>query len=138
MIKYIAFIAVSLIFIVCFNFTNTNQQIQPIEESAKRGEMIYEDFCMNCHLPNGKGVSSIYPPLANSDYLKTKRAESIKSIKYGLSGAITVNGEIYNSVMAPLGLTNKEIADVMNYITSSWGNKNTIIITEEEVSKIQP
>ncbi|RIA09125.1 cytochrome c [Flavobacteriaceae bacterium MAR_2010_72] len=114
------------------------QELQKFKESAERGAIIYKDFCMVCHLPDGNGVSGVYPPLANSDYLKTKRAKSIKSIKYGLSGEIKVNGETYNSIMAPLGLTDKEIADVMNYITTSWGNKNTQMITEAEVSKIQP
>ena len=31
----------------------------------------------------------------------------------------------------------EEIADVMNYITNSWGNKNDKMITSEEVSKIK-
>lgn len=39
--------------------------------------------------------------------------------------------------MASQGLTNREIANVMNYITNSWGNKNTTLITEEEVSKVE-
>jgi mono/diheme cytochrome c family protein len=54
-----------------------------------------------------------------------------------MSGEITVNGTKYNTPMDALGLTNKEVADVMNYITNTWGNKNDKIITEDEVSKIQ-
>ena len=88
-------------------------------------------------MANGKGVPKVFPPLAKSDYLKNYRIESIKAIKYGLSGEITVNGEKYNTAMASQGLTNKEIAAVMNYITNSWGNKNTSLITEEEVSKVE-
>nr|WP_299336903.1 cytochrome c [uncultured Psychroserpens sp.] len=103
----------------------------------ERGKIIYTDFCVTCHLPNGKGVPKAFPPLAKSDYLMNNREESIKSIKYGQSGEITVNGEIYNNVMAPLGLEDDEIADVMNYITNSWGNSNDKLITEEEVSKIE-
>ena len=95
------------------------------------------DFCIQCHMANGKGVPKVFPPLAKSDYLKNYRIESIKAIKYGLSGEITVNGEKYNTAMASQGLTNKEIAAVMNYITNSWGNKNTSLITEEEVSKVE-
>jgi hypothetical protein len=40
--------------------------------------------------------------------------------------------------MSPLGLEDDEIADVMNYITNSWGNANDKLITESEVSKIEP
>ena len=39
--------------------------------------------------------------------------------------------------MVAMGLSDDEVADVMNYITNSWGNKNDKIITEEEVSKIK-
>ena len=72
-----------------------------------------------------------------SDYLKDNRELSIKSIKYGQKGEITVNGVIYNGVMAPMGLTDEEVADVMNYITNAWGNTNNKMITVEEVSQIQ-
>lgn len=101
------------------------------------GKSVYLDNCISCHLPSGKGVPKAFPPLANSDFLENNRQASIHAIKYGLSGEITVNNELYNSVMAPLGLTDKEIADVMNYITNSWGNTNNNEITEKEVSEIQ-
>lgn len=121
----------------CNDSPKTVNQNPKLQESIQRGEAVYSDLCITCHLPDGKGVPKVFPPLADSDYLKNKRTESIKAIKYGLSGEITVNGLKYNTPMAALGLTNKEVADVMNYITNSWGNKNDKIITEDEVSKIQ-
>jgi transcriptional antiterminator len=39
--------------------------------------------------------------------------------------------------MANLGLTDEEVAYVMNYITNSWGNKNDKLVTEKEVSEIK-
>lgn len=115
-----------------------NQQDPMLKKSMTRGKTVYTDFCISCHLPNGKGVPRAFPPLANSDYLMNNRMESIKAIKFGQSGEIVVNGQTYNSVMSPLGLENDEIADVMNYITNSWGNSNEKLITEDEVSKIEP
>jgi len=108
-----------------------------LEESIKRGANVYADFCFSCHLPNGKGVANVYPPLAGSDYLKNNQPESIKAIKYGLSGKIEVNGKTYVGVMSPMGLENDEIADVMNYINNSWDNAFGTLITEEQVSKIE-
>lgn len=113
------------------------RQDSELSESIARGEIIYTDFCMSCHLPNGQGVANVYPPLANSDYLKNKQTESIKAIKYGLSGEIKVNGTTYNNVMSPMGLEDDEIADVMNYINNSWGNDYAKLITEAQVSKIE-
>lgn len=113
------------------------EQTDLLKESIKRGSDIYTDFCINCHLPDGEGVENVYPPLAKSDYLMNNRLKSIRGIKYGQDGEIVVNGKTYNGYMAPLGLSDAEVADVMNYITNSWGNKNDKIVTEEEVSNIK-
>jgi len=112
-------------------------QGKELQESITRGNDIYSDFCMSCHLPNGKGVKNTYPPLANSDYLKNNRDASIKGLKYGLKGEIIVNGNKYNNYMAPMGLGNDEIADVMNYINHSWGNEYGKIVIEKEVREIK-
>lgn len=112
-------------------------QTPELEESMKRGAVVYEDFCMNCHMTEGEGVPDTFPPLAGADYLMKKRQESIKAVKYGLSGEITVNGKTYNGAMAALGLSDNEVADVMNYILNSWGNKDGKIVTPAEVSKIE-
>ena len=65
-----------------------------------------------------------------------KRIESIKAVKYGLSGPIVVNGVNYNLNMENMGLDNQEIADVMNYILNSWGNKSEKSVTEKEVDEV--
>lgn len=116
----------------------SNNQNPELIESIKRGAVVYEGFCMQCHMPDGKGEPKSFPPLDNSDYLMNKRNESIRAIKFGLSGKIIVNGETYNTSMAALGLMDDEVADVMNFISNSWSNKNAKMITVDEVSKIQP
>tara|TARA_B110000003_G_C16372726_1_gene427207 strand:+ start:127 stop:558 length:432 start_codon:yes stop_codon:yes gene_type:complete len=123
-----------------YNYSNNSSyeiaQSKVLKESIKRGNAVYSDFCINCHLPNGEGVRNIYPPLANSDYLKANRRTSIKGLKYGLKGEITVNGLQYNKYMPPMGLSANEISDVMNYTNHSWGNKYGKIVTTEEVTEI--
>ena len=111
-------------------------QNKPLERSIADGKEIYQDFCLQCHLDTGKGVSGVFPPLAQSDYLLNDIDLSIKGIKYGMSGPITVNGEQYNGVMQNQGLDDVEIADVMNYVINSWGNKSKEVITPERVASI--
>ena len=106
-------------------------------ESFKRGKMVYDDFCVTCHLPSGKGIPGNFPPLDGSDWLTKKRTESIHAIKYGLQGPITVNGEKYNNVMVSMGLTDQEVADVMNYINNSWSNAIKKPVTLEEVKAVK-
>ena len=111
-------------------------QNKPLEQSIADGKEIYQDFCLQCHLDTGKGVSGVFPPLAQSDYLLNDIDLSIRGIKYGMSGPITVNGEQYNGVMQNQGLDDVEIADVMNYVINSWGNKSKEVITPERVASI--
>ena len=115
----------------------SQSQSKELKESIKRGNTVYSDFCVSCHLPSGNGVNKIYPPLANSDYLEANRYASIKGLKFGLKGKIKVNGVEYNKYMPPMGLSAEEIADVMNYMNHSWGNTFGKIVTVVEVSAIK-
>jgi mono/diheme cytochrome c family protein len=106
------------------------------EQSIQDGAEIYQDFCIQCHLDNGKGVSGVFPPLKNSDYLVNDVDRSIAGIKFGLRGEIEVNDQIYDGVMNKQGLDDEEIADVMNYILNQWGNQYEGLITQSWVQKI--
>ncbi|MFS4415713.1 c-type cytochrome [Maribacter sp. 2307ULW6-5] len=112
-------------------------QSDDLRASMHRGAEIYADFCMNCHMANGEGVPYTFPPLANSDYLMKNRTASIAGVKYGMQGEIVVNGETYNGTMAPMGLEDGEVADVMNYILNIWGNRSDKMVTPEEVAAVQ-
>lgn len=116
-------------------YTTISQNTE-LQQSIKRGKEIYVDMCLRCHMPNGKGIEKVYPPLAKSDYLLEKREASIRAVKYGLRGKIIVNGKPYRSIMTKPGLDNDEIADVMNYIANSWGNSYKKMVTEKEVEAI--
>lgn len=105
-------------------------------DSYVRGQIIYTDFCVRCHLPDGTGEADLIPPLASADFLQDIQA-TVHSIKYGIHGPITVNGVLYNNTMSPMGLENDEIADVTNYILNSWGNTTDVIVSEKYVKGIK-
>jgi len=117
-------------------YHSINPSNDELVKSINRGKEIYTDFCIQCHLANGKGTET-FPPLAGSDWLVNKRKESIHAVKYGQSGPIKVNGKNYNSMMSPLGLTDEEVANVMNYIMNSWGNKQSKMVTVSEVKAVK-
>lgn len=108
-----------------------------LQASISDGKEIYQEFCVTCHLSNGKGTLGTVPPLAGSDWLSNKRKESIHAVKYGQSGPIVVNGKNYINTMPPMGLTDEEVADVMNYVMNSWGNKQKKQVTIGEVFAIK-
>ena len=47
-----------------------------------RGQIIYADFCVRCHLPDGTGEADLIPPLASADFLQDIQA-TVHSIKHG-------------------------------------------------------
>lgn len=101
------------------------------EERMKAGAIVYKTNCAACHQESGQGIPNAFPPVANSDYLMADKKRSIKIIKHGLEGPITVNNETYNSVMPALGLSDDDIASVLTYIRNSFGNKGDEVTLEE-------
>ena len=116
--------------------TSLIQKDPNLKASLERGKLVYDDLCITCHMANGKGATKIFPPLAGSDYLQQNQEKSILGIKNGMSGTMVVNGVTYNSVMAPLGLSDEEVADVMNYINNSWGNEYGEFLSTQDVTNV--
>ncbi|MHC9511286.1 copper-containing nitrite reductase [Kangiella sp. M94] len=107
-----------------------------LEEKIKFGKRVYDANCMACHQPNGQGIPSAFPPVANSDYLNEDPLRGVRAIVHGLEGPIKVNGESFNSVMPAMQLSDDEIANVMTYLLNSWDNKGGEI-TVEQVKKVR-
>ena len=114
------------------------QQPTPLQKSIANGKELYTELCIQCHRANGKGNGTTFPPLDGSDWLKKKRTESIHAVKYGQKGEIVVNGKKFNNMMPAPGLSNEEIADVMNYVMNSWSNKTKKMVTAKEVALLKP
>ncbi len=89
-----------------------------------QGEQLYLKHCSNCHQKSGKGLGLLYPPLAASDYLQSKKKSVFCLIRNGQTGELTVNGKNYNQAMPgfPL-LTDLEIAEIATFIYNAWGNE---------------
>ena len=130
----------NLFYIYCISLFGFLSYVQPqktLKKSISDGKEIYQDFCVQCHLDNGKGVPGTFPPLAKSDYLQNNIEASIRGIKYGQRGKITVNGIDYDGIMSHQGLVDEEVADVMNYILNSWGNVTKRQISITQVAEVQ-
>jgi nitrite reductase (NO-forming) len=101
------------------------------------GSALYTKYCMTCHQADGKGVRGMFPPLAGNAKITGPSSDLIKIVLYGLQGPITVNERDYNQPMPPQGyLNDTQIADILNYIRNSWGNKAQPI-TPGDVGKIR-
>ena len=105
---------------------------------ASLGEAIYEKSCLACHQPNGKGLPGIYPPLVGNPRVDGDKERLIKIVLHGLTGPLQLGDASFggqeSSVPMPAlgGLTDSEIAEVLNYLRSS-NNK----VTPDEVKSIR-
>ena len=99
----------------------------------KQGKILYTRLCANCHQEQGEGVRGLIPPLAKSDYFVGHRNELACLLKRGQKGNIVVNGVTYG-VQEMLGistLTEFEIGNILNYISTNWGNSEKLWTVDE-------
>ena len=102
------------------------------------GQQVYERSCINCHKSNGEGIANVYPPLAGSKWVNGDPSIPTQIVLHGLSGEIVVNDVTYNSAMVGWAstLSDDNIANVLTYVRSSWGNKASAVMVED-VKKIR-
>ena len=94
-----------------------------MEQQIAAGEALFAGTCSVCHQLDGSGLVAVFPPLAGSDYFLADSTRAIDIILNGLSGPITVNGQLYDSIMPPMSqLNDDEIANILTYALNSWGN----------------
>ncbi len=99
-------------------------------ERISFGKSLYSKTCFACHQENGEGLASAFPPLAKSDYLNADVNRAIEIVLYGKTGEITVNNKKYNSVMTAQALSDDQVANVLTYIYSQWGNSKKEVTPE--------
>jgi mono/diheme cytochrome c family protein len=93
--------------------------------------------CQTCHQENGEGLPNLYPPLAGSEWLTGDAEIPIAIVLHGMQGEITVKGAKYNNVMAPwASLTDAQIAAILTYERSAWGN-SAAAVTAEQVAAVR-
>ena len=101
------------------------------------GKLLYMQFCLSCHMYKGEGVPGLYPPLIQTDAIAGDVEKIIGYVLKGQEGPIIVNGENYNNIMTKLDfLTDKEVADVLSYVRSNFGN-NYPAVSEEQVKEVR-
>jgi cytochrome c oxidase cbb3-type subunit 2 len=96
----------------------------PAGYDAAKGEQLFVANCSACHQTTGEGLPETFPPLkGNSAVNADDPTTQIHAVLFGLEGA-TVDGTKYESPMPEFGstLSDADIANIINYERSSWGN----------------
>lgn len=107
------------------------------KQASHPGKIIYDNNCLTCHQADGSGVPGLNPPLSKVSWVTGDKTRLIKIVLNGMNTPIEIDGEMYHNPMpSHQHLTDKEIADVLTYIRSNFGNKASAV-SAEEVKKIR-
>ncbi len=92
------------------------------------GQQIYQATCQGCHMPQGQGANAVgfYPALAGNPKLAAG-AYATSIVMTGLHGMPSFADR----------MDNQQIADVVNYVRSHFGNHYTDAIKPEDVQALR-
>ena len=130
----------SLLLFICFILSCENEQSIEFKRYYSEGAIVYQEHCQNCHAADGDGLSALIPPLNDSLYLKSNKSSLACYINFGLKGAITIDKRQFEGMMPANNLSPMEVAQVITYITNSFGNKlglTTVDQAEADLGKCQ-
>jgi mono/diheme cytochrome c family protein len=99
------------------------------------GQRVFTQNCVLCHQATGLGVPGVYPPLAGSEWVLGRdwRGDNhlVAILLRGLQGPVQVAGGSFNNAMPGWSnLRDEEIAAVLNYVRTQWGNSAPAISVE--------
>ena len=92
------------------------------------GEQVYRGVCQGCHMANAKGASGAgaYPALAANPKL-AEAGYVLSMVMNGHRGMPPFRGHF----------TNSQVADVVNFVRSHFGNRYRDKVTEADVQALR-
>ena len=107
---------------------------QILYPERQSGAKVYNQFCSGCHQAKGQGVAGQFPPLAgNPVVLAPDPANIFKVILEG----VPAQGRYKPMPAFAPQLSDQQIADLVNYLRSSWGNNAPANASVADIQKLR-
>jgi mono/diheme cytochrome c family protein len=104
---------IALVILVSACGTHPEQPFNP-EQLISRGEVVYWEYCAECHQRDGSGWSDLYPRLAGNPIVTLHDpVPLIKTVLFG-QGSMPAFQDRLNP---------DDLAAVISYIRNAWGNR---------------
>jgi mono/diheme cytochrome c family protein len=104
------------------------------DPTRAQGAALYMGYCSACHQDTGAGIAGAYPPLAgNAAVIAPDPGNILQAVLLGIPAQ-------YKYVPMPSfasRLNDQQIADIANYVRSSWGNTGPPNVTAAMVAKLR-
>jgi len=108
---------------------------RPTPDPTKvRGAQLYADNCSGCHQARGRGLPGVFPPLAGNPVVLAADPNNI--LKVVDRGIRARNGFIAMPAFNTQ-LTDQQVAEIANYVRTSWGNSAAPNATPPMVAKLR-
>ncbi len=124
--------------VLCAGTVLTAVALEPMPLAAMDGRQIYERICQGCHMADGGGAvgAGHYPALAKNPTLASRQYMALTLLMgrrnmpaFGEKHALGFGGP-------PVMLTDAQIAAVINYVRTNFGNHYTDSISAAEVAAL--
>ena len=129
---------------LCVGFVraeNANDPMLTAEALAKAsGEEIYQHVCQGCHMPDGRGATGAgaYPALAGNAHLASANFTAV-TVALGRHNMphFAAQPELGGfEAFVTLHLDDRQIAAVINYVRSHFGNHYTDEVTPADIAAL--
>jgi len=113
----------------------------PATLKTANGEQVYTHICQGCHMPDGKGAAGAgrYPAFAGNPKLASAAYMAV-TVLYGRhdmpSFAVNQREDEEAKFMRSAELSDEQIAQVINYIRTHFGNHYTDTLTAADVATL--
>jgi len=91
------------------------------------GKQLYQTYCLVCHQVDGSGVGSLNPPLVK-EWVAGDKSRLIRMLLKGSNGKVEIDGDTFSNTMPPqTNFNDQQIAAVLTYVRSNFGNKASAV-----------
>jgi len=130
--------SIFLLSVIAVIISCQNQETIDLQNYMSNGKDIYKAKCQNCHGENGEGLGELAPPLTDSVFLKGNKDRLACIMKNGLNETLVVHGKEYKEKMPAFPeLADIDVAQVMVYVTNSFGNKQGFVPYAQVSTQLQ-
>jgi len=111
----------------------TSAFAQTKQSTATSGKQLYTQYCLTCHQEDGAGVPNLNPPLIKTSWVLGDKKKLINWVLKGSGDQkVPIDGNYYNNNMpSQASLKDEEIAQILTYVRSHFGNKASAVSAAE-------